>query len=396
MTTRAEGRAKVLAAFGANGAMTAELFAYDPDGFGEGAIPSDVRFPLADEPFVDTWREYSRIASSSGFEALGDRLVQLRFPIREGISQTEAYRAVTRRGTRPADLSLGAGIQLRQPERCTVSIHPTWAGAIPVVQTGSREDFEALVRAFTARNEPVAVPASQGACIVAGYNNWDRVRRLQDRWTLEHVDRPLALGDLAERKDEYQDRFLLLSDGWYSGVPPERLALTAPEWRRLSLIIRREHECAHYWTRRVRSSMRNRIFDEVIADYAGMFAACGRFRADWFLAFLGVDGEGVAPEGRLRNYRGTPPLSDASFDVLRHLVLAAAGNLERFDGRHADVLQGAEGLLVILLTLSGTSLEQLASRDAQEVLESELSRSRTLVASGVTGDSQISLEMSGR
>ena len=382
MTTRAEFRTNVLAAFGADSAMTAELLAYDPDGFGEVAIAEDIRFPLDDEPFVDTWREYCRVASASGFEALGDHLVQLRFPIKDGISQTEEYRAVTRRGTSPADLGLADGIRLHRPERCTVSIHPTWAGAIPVVQTGSREDFEILVRAFTARNEPVAVPASQGACIVTGYNNWDRVRRLRDRWTLEHPDRPFSLGDLADCKDQYQDRFLLLSDGWYSGVSPGRLGLPVPEWHPLSLIIRREHECAHYWTFRVRSSMRNRIFDEVIADYAGIFAACGRFRGDWLLAFLGVDREGVVPGGRLRNYRGTPPLSDASFAVLGHLVLAAAGNLDTFDRRYADVLQGAEGLLLILLTLSGTSLEQLASADAQDILESELGRSRTLVASG--------------
>jgi hypothetical protein len=396
MDARSEVRANVLAAFGADAAMRAELFAYDPDGFGGATIPLDMRFPLDDEPFVDTWREYSRLAAASGFDALADHLVQLRFPIREGISQTEEYRAVTRRGTSPARLGVTEGIHLRRPERCTVSIHPTWAGAIPVIQTGCREDFETLVRAFTARNEPVAVPASQGACIVAGYNNWDRVRRVQYRWAHEHPDRPFSLGDLSDCKDQYQDRFLLLSDGWYSGVEPERLALAPLEWQRLSLIVRREHECAHYWTRRVRSSMRNRIFDEVLADYAGIFAACGRFRADWLVAFLGVERDGVRPDGRLHNYRGTPPLSDASFAVLRRLVLAAAEHLEAFDRRHADVLHGAQGLLLILLTLSGTSLEQLAGHDAQASLENELQHSRMVVAHGVTADTKISLELSGR
>jgi hypothetical protein len=127
MTTRPEVRANVLAAFGADGPMTAELFAYDPDGFGEAAIPEDIRFPLDDEPFVDTWREYTRMASASGFEALGDRLVQLRFPIRDGISQTEEYRAVTRRGTSPRGFGFG-GRDPPAPARALHGEHPSDVG----------------------------------------------------------------------------------------------------------------------------------------------------------------------------------------------------------------------------------------------------------------------------
>src|SRR5207247_8954553 len=123
------------------------------------------------------WREYSEEASASGFRVLADRLVQLHFPIQEGIGQTEEYRAATRRGESVATMTSATGLVLRRPEACTVTIHPTWAGSIPVIETGCREDFVSLLRALTARNEPIPVPASQGASIVAGYNNWDRVRR---------------------------------------------------------------------------------------------------------------------------------------------------------------------------------------------------------------------------
>ena len=397
MKSRREVRADILGRFGADTAVTEELLSYDPDGFGGNQLPDDLRFPLDDEPFIDVWREYSQSASISGFQSLADRLVQLRFPVQEGISATEDYRAATRRGAATSDMPSATGLAFVRPESCTITIHPTWAGSVPIIQTGCREDFESLFRAFTARNEPVPVPASQGACVVAGYNNWDRVRRLRDRWMADNPDRPFTLGEVAHRKEEYQDRFLLLSNGWYSGVRPERVGLLPSEWQRLSLIIRREHECAHYWTRRARASMRNRIFDEVIADACGILVACGRFRADWLLAFLGIEGAGtVLDGGRLHNYYGTPPLSGASRAVLRQLVVGAAENLEVFDRRHADEIKGEPGLLLFLMTLTGLSLEQLADRGAHAHLEDEFQRNHARLADAITADSHVSRHQSRR
>ena len=376
MSTRLENRAGILAAFGANSALTEELLAYDPDSLGDAPIPPDIRMPLDDEPFVSAWREYSEEASASGFRVLADRLVQLHFPIQEGIGQTEEYRAATRRGESVATMTSATGLVLRRPEACTVTIHPTWAGSIPVIETGCREDFVSLLRALTARNEPIPVPASQGASIVAGYNNWDRVRRFRERWMLENPDDTFSLGVLAGLFDEYQDRFILLSSGWYSGVTPEAVGLTPSEWQRLSMTIRREHECAHYWTRRVLSSMRNRVLDEIIADYCGIYGACGRFRADWLLAFLGIDNARDCREGGR---------SDDAFGLLVQVVNAAIENLERFDRRHADELAGKRGLLLILLTLSRMSLEDLACSDAQTLLANQFQFSRALAAHAARG-----------
>jgi len=61
-------------------------------------------------------------------------------------------------------------------------------------------------------------------------------------------------------------------------------------WHSLSLIIRLSHECTHYFTRRLFGSMRNNLLDELIADYQGIVAANGgRYRADWFLRFVGLE-----------------------------------------------------------------------------------------------------------
>ena len=387
MSSGIEARTGVLRTFGADTAVAAELLSYDSDAFGDAAMRPEIRFPMDDEPFVDAWRVYRQEAAASDIRVLADRLVQLNFPIQLGISESEEYRGATHRGEAPLGMLSASGLCLAQPGDCTIVIHPTWAGSIPIIQTGCRYDFVSLVRALTTRNEPAPIPDSMGACIVAGYNNWDRVRRVKEQWTRENPLDTFSFGRIAHLKERYQDRFVLLSDGWYSGVAPEQLGLSAPEWRRVSLIIRREHECAHYWTRRVLSSMRNCILDEIIADYCGIVAACGRFRADWLLTFLGLDdGRMCRENGRLHNYRGKPKLSDAAFDIVQRLVLAAAANLEAFDRRHAGDLSEERGILLALLTLSRMSLEDMASAAAPTLMADLLSRSREVGRAAVRQD----------
>src|SRR6185295_247939 len=100
-------------------------------------------------------------------------------------------------------------------------------GRLPVLVAPHRPDFEALVRALSRRNEPSPVPRSQGACIVAGYVNWERVARLRAAFEagedtgLAGASWGEAYATLRDRRELYQDRFVLLSDGPYSGVPAE-------------------------------------------------------------------------------------------------------------------------------------------------------------------------------
>src|SRR5439155_4743001 len=93
------------------------------------------------------------------------------------------------------------------------------------------------------------------------------------------------LAEIARRPTLYQDRFILLSAGPYSGVAAAELGLADEDWKRRSLTIPLEHECTHYFTRQVLGSMRNALADELVADYMGIVASEGRYRADWFLRF---------------------------------------------------------------------------------------------------------------
>lgn len=364
-------RAKILRGFGANEPEISELLAYNQNVFQQADSQNLTEFPLSSEPHLAAWEDYAFQAKTKGtWEVLKNALVQLRFPIQAGISQTESYRAATLKGIEP---DLTSSLTLQQPEALQLNIHKSLAGKIPILLTTNRADFVSLVRAITKRNEPVDIPDSMGACMVAGYNNWDRVHRYRQQWSTDNIDNSAlawskAFKQLIARKELYQDKFIILSDGFYSNVPPEALGLTEIQWKRLSLTIRLEHECTHYFTRRVYNSMRNNLLDEFIADYRGIVAATGSYNADWFLRFMGLESLPHYREGgRLQNYRGQ--LSDKAFRILQILVKSAAENLENFDRHCVPHLKTNANQTLMLMTLTSFTLEELASFQAVDRLK---------------------------
>jgi hypothetical protein len=148
-------RADVLVNFGASALEVEELLAYNQNVFNRSRLTHPVTFPLAPEAHVTAWEEYAVAARVVGaFEALLSRLVQFRFPIQEGISQTEAYRAATRKGVSVDGMAEATGLALTLPEKLQLIIHQSLAGLIPVLLTGNREDFVTLVQALTMRMNP--------------------------------------------------------------------------------------------------------------------------------------------------------------------------------------------------------------------------------------------------
>lgn len=340
--------------------LSGELARYLENPFDIGALGPGTVLPLPDEPCVATWERWAEEARERGAVAvLSENLPQLRFPISEGISAREDYRAATLRGVPPEELPGATGLDLGRPEVIELEIHPSPAGRIPVLLVRGRAEFVTLVRALGKRNEPSPVSDSQGALMVGGFNNWARIRKLRSRGREVTGSTP---------KELYQDRFILLSDGPYSAVPAGDLGLGEEEWKELSLAIRRDHECAHYFTRRLFGSMRNHAHDELMADWAGLVAATGRFRADWFLRFLGLeDYPHYRAGGRLDLYRGD--LSDAAFTALHELIRSASLNLESFDPR-LDTLEDRARMLTALASLR---LDELASPEGGALLQNALS-----------------------
>jgi hypothetical protein len=175
----------------------------------------------------------------------------------------------------------------------------------------------------------------------------------------------VAFAEIVPRKELYQDLFVVLSSGPYSGVGAAEMGVSEEEWKRTSLTIRLEHEAAHLFTRQALGAMRNSILDELIADFAGIVAATGRYRADWFLRFLGLESPSCCrPGGRIHNYRGAPPLSDGAFSVLQAVVRRAAEQLEQFHAgsprASSPVIENAR----TIVALASVGLEGVASDDA--------------------------------
>ena len=316
--------------------------------------------PLPDEPFTATWAEFAHRTATGTIRALEPFLPQLRFPIRTGMSDTLDYYEVVRLGRFSTDDTNWQGLELAQPNACTVSLAPTPAGAVPVITTGERTDFVRLAQAFGYKNEPHPIPSSMGAMMISGYKNWYRVQQIRLLYGESEAR------DLLQCKSSYQDRFVLLSKGPYSGVNACDMQLTSEAWEAASVVIRREHEAAHYFTRRLLASMRNNIFDEILADYCGLVSAFGRFEAHRLLVFMGLEHYPEYRAGaRLENYCGTPPLTAAAFRGLQSLVVSAASMIEAFDSaiRSNPVSDPKADWSRPLLALSFFRLEELATKE---------------------------------
>jgi hypothetical protein len=332
-------------------------------------------FVLPAESYVKIWHHYQTGATkTNAWSVLCEHLVQLLFPVQEGISQTAVYRAATKQGVDVSDRPEASGLVLQRPDDLELRIHQSLAGAIPVLIPDTRADFCAFVQALTKRNEPVSIPDSMGACMVAGYNNWDRIRAYRQEWLAADPQRtpsdwPQAFRELIPQKHLYQDRFIILSRGPYSNVAASSLGLADDEWLSLSLQIRLEHECAHYFTKRVFGIIRQHLHDELLADYAGIVAANGRYRADWFLRFMGLEEYPHYRSGaRLENYLEPAWQQEPVFTEVKQVVFRAAHNLERFDQTLPNQKRDVTSQTATLCGLANIGLDKLAATNGPSLL----------------------------
>lgn len=371
------GRAEILQAFGAGDDDLPALLTWTENVFQ--GCPTEV--PLTDEPYVAVWREWVEEGERDGmFRMLARHLPQLAFPIAEGMSKADEYRAATLQGRPTSELDSATGLCLNLPERLRVVFQPTPAGAVPVIQPSGRDDFETLVRALAARNEPVPIVPSMGACTVTGYNDWERLRAYQCAWLTEHPgeDWNIEMARLQAHRVVYQDRFLIVSDGDYSAIPASRAGLDVATWRARSMEIRQRHECTHYTTLRLFGSARNRPHDELVCDFVGYSATLGRFSADLFLHGMGLEAfPAYRDSGRLRHY--APDLSLSAFTVLCAVVRAAAIALERFDAERPRSDDALLDEVAVVAALCGTSVTEMAAEGAVERLCNGYSETRASV-----------------
>ena len=347
--------------------VTARVRAYCQQRFDASRLPSPLVLPLPDEPHVASWRTYAVEGVGRVFERLQQSLPQLRIPIRAGISQSVAYGDVARRGEPFSERLFGGTLTLRNPAALQLFVRDHPMGALPVLWTPDRADFETLVRALGCRSEPEVIHPAVNAQLVSGFVNWDRVRRYRDAWGGREPDWPGELQRVdTQQPSAFRDRAVVITTAPYSGVNARDLGLglDEPAWLEASHVVRLEHEFTHYATKRLYGAMRAHVYDELIADCMGLTAGLGAYTARCALTCLGLEGWPVLrPDARVQAYRGD--LEDAVFAEVCALAAPAATSLERITTTHD--LAADRGRFLLALTL--LTLDDLAAADAADRFE---------------------------
>jgi hypothetical protein len=360
-----ELRRRVLRELGGPPEAIEALLRYNENHFDPRRLPPRPVFPMAEELHVTDWRTYAAECGLDVFGYLRGRLVQLCMPIQTGVSKTEAYADVVRRG-KPFDAAaFGGRLTLERPDLLRLVIHEHPAGALPVLLAPHRPDFVALDRALGFRSEPVEIPSSVNAHLVSGLANWDRLRRYQAAWTARQpaADGAAWVAEMqrvaAAEPARFYDRVMLLGVAPYSAAGVWRLGLNLDEvgWLEASTALRLEHEFTHLAIKRLYDRMVPILLDELICDWVGITAALGRFKGPWLLTFLGLESwPQVWPEGRVHFYR--EGLDEEAFRLLCAVAVRAAHGLEALSQRYPPTERTRFFLALTRMTLELLACDQ--------------------------------------
>ncbi len=366
-----QARRSQLEGLDTNPEVVDELLAFNAPRTHWTSLTWPVESPQGHEPHVPDWKRYAgQMEATSLGEVLPGVIRQLQFPVRREMSLDEDYRLALRGGR------VEAGPQTRPLGAGRVELRRTAAGTLPLLWLDERADFEYVAQCLLHRNEPVQIPPSMGAALVAGYRNWERIDRLraafsqgrlevtESRW-MDYLKRIAS-----EQPELISDRFVLVSTGAYSALRAQEVGLDEAQWGTLSNEIRVEHECGHYLTRRWLGFMSELPLDELSLDCAATVRVRGQAETDWVKKFLGVETErGARPGARLWNYRGSPPLSDPAFEVECSLVRSAIDHWETARALLASQAH-PDPATALVLACAVSCLEEVAGPKGPEHLAS--------------------------
>ncbi|MBE7008858.1 MAG: hypothetical protein E7422_06955 [Ruminococcaceae bacterium] len=259
-----------------------------------------------------------------------------------GEEGAERYKAVVRRGEAVEGGSLA---HFRGSEEDSLTWEETPAGAAQIVTLHERADFEVFLQIMAHRCAETAIPATQGAMLLDGVINWRRIEAHKDAFLAQraaegetHPDWAAEFKRFTADKANYTDALIVLSAGPYSGVGAARVGLREDEWLRRSLTIRKYHECTHFVCRRKFPEWKDAVWDELVADCVGVYAAFGRLVPELVELFLGIDG-GRYVGGRLENYVDAPDAAEKArrLDALAPVLHGVLGKFENNARQQAGI-----------------------------------------------------------
>ena len=361
-------RIQLLSAYTHDLSIIQELMQYTHNRFL--AVPIPASPPQKEnELHIADWKNYAKAAKSqSVLEVLKKAFVQLNFPVEAGMSKNQNYLNALFRGFWVEGMPEAQGIQLLEPHKLEIQFIDGMAGQLPALIVEHPKDFERLVQSLLYKNEPVPVPASMGASIIKGINNWSRLRQAISDLRSSQVYRSIQplFAQINRNKALFQDTFILVSKKPYSNVFPSKYDQKA--WLNASVSIRLWHEYTHYFTSRYFGSMQNNMHDELLADYLGLHAIEPQFNAQLFLLFVGLeDYPHYRAGGRLENYLDQPPLGPQATKILHTLVFKAAHQVEAFDHQLGDPID-INDLFKRLIAIAKLHLEELADQNGLDQL----------------------------
>jgi len=201
-------------------------------------------------------------------------------------------------------------VSFNSPDTVEISMYLSFAGKIPIIYVRDTADFEQVVTNISYKGERPDNISATGASFIHGKTV----------------------------------RFMILSAKPYSNVSACELGLDdEDDWAEKSLMLRRAHECTHFFTKQTYGVTNNILHDEIMADFTGIYETFGFFRAEWFLRFMGIiEGSG----SRLIFY--TKDLSPKVREAVTDIITQAAYRLEEWSGTESfTALSTAERIKVM-------------------------------------------------
>lgn len=193
----------------------------------------------------------------------------------------------------------------------------TEAGEVEIVFLKNRQDFILFLNKTVYKGVRKYVPDTIGAMMINGISNWNKINSHMEKYVSEgNTDYNPEFKRFTSDKSNFKDCLLLISDGLYSNIPAEKIGISESEWINASQKIRVYHECTHYICRKLWNEKKNIIFDEIVADCIGLFAAFGNYSTRLALLFLGLDDNGSYIGGRLEFYCDKSEISELQERIL--------------------------------------------------------------------------------
>ena len=224
--------------------------------------------------------------------------------IRPAEDALEEYRAVVLAGEEPASRSLS---HFFMHEQDSAVYEETPAGPVLAVTLYERKDFETFLQIIANKCRPVTIPATQGATLLDGVISWNKINVRKEAYLKEkeaageEADWDTEFARFTSVKTNYTDVMLVLSAGPYSAVDGSEFGIAEAQWLKDSLAIRKYHELNHFICRKLWPEKISAVWDELVADAVGIYAAYGDYDLPMAERFLGIR-DGLYTGGRLENY----------------------------------------------------------------------------------------------